>query len=149
MLETRRRAYLEVMGYDIWSAKPAQPDANRLLLQPGNGDVLMVCDAPNVSAGPLAEDIARALGDNVVWAWSDPEGRPENPTLEEAIEQQLFSRVILFGSTLPNRFFKNEIPLVLGSARIVSTHSLDDLLMQGSARLSLWKQLSGKLLTQA
>lgn len=144
MLETRRRAYLEVMGFDIWSTKPAMPDQNRLLLQSGRGDVLLVCDSPTVSTGPIAGDIARALGGKVVWAWPDPEGKPDSLTLAEAVRQRLFTRVLLFGSNVADRVFEDEIPVVLGSARVLSTFSLKELSVQGSARLSLWNQLSGK-----
>lgn len=144
MLESRRRAYLEVMGYDIWSSKAAAPDLNRLLLQPGNGEMLLVCDNPDAADGMLAGDIVRALGGSVVWAWPDPQGRPDSPTLGEAVRQQRFTRVLLFGSALAGRMFEGDVPLVLGSARIVSIHSLEELALQGSARQSLWNQLVGK-----
>ena len=42
----------------------------------------------------IAGDIARALDQDVVWAWPDPEGQAENASLEDAIGQHLFTRVI-------------------------------------------------------
>jgi hypothetical protein len=144
MIESRRRAYLEVMGYDIWSARPPEPDSNRLIIQQGEGDTLLVCASPGAATSPFAGDVARVLGERVVWAWQDPEGRPESATLEEAVGQYLFTRVVLFGTELVRQLFKDGAPMVLGSARILVTAGLEDLAVSGAAKLEFWNQLSGK-----
>ncbi len=143
MNESRRRAYLEAMGFDIWSAKPPETEANRLLVQAGQGDTLLVCDSPGVTESPFASDIARVLGGAVVWAWPDPAGSFASPTLEEAVGQHLFTRVVLFGAGLGLHLFRGEAPLVVGSARILVTRRIEDLVASGSAKLVFWNQLSG------
>jgi len=143
MIESRRRAYLEAMGFDIWSAKPPEKEANRLLIQAGEGDTLLVSDLPAVAENPFAWDVARALGGAVVWASPDPEGRSGSPTLEDAVGQHLFTRVVLFGEGLSHQLFKSGTPLVVGSARILVTRRLEDLAENGRAKHAFWNQLSG------
>jgi hypothetical protein len=143
MIESRRRAYLEVMGYDIWSARPPEPESNRLIIQQGEGDTLLVCSSPGAATSLFAGDVARAMGERVVWAWQDPDGRPESATLEEAVGQYLFTRVVLFGAGLALQLFNDEAPLVLGSARILVAAGLEDLAVPGTAKLEFWNQISG------
>jgi hypothetical protein len=142
MNEARRRAYLEALGHDVWLARPAPSEAPRLHIQPGGGDALLLCDAPPASGDLLAEDIARALNGQAVWAWPDTDG-PEGLPLEEAIAQYLFTRVLLFGAGITSRIFRSGIPPVIGSARIVPTAGLEELAAGGAARKTLWNQLSG------
>lgn len=144
MIESRRRAYLEALGYEVWMLRPSQTDFSRLVLPPGQGEVLLVCDSPQDCESPLAGDIARVLGGDVVWAWPDPEALPENPLLEEAISQRLFTQAVLFGAEVSSRLLEDDAPLVIGSARIVSTQSLAELTESGRSRQSLWKQLCGR-----
>ena len=144
MIESRRRAYLEAMGFDIWSTRLHDPDANRLVLRPGEGDTLLICDSAEHAAGPFACDVSRALGGGAVWAWPDPEGRPESTPLEEAVGQYLFTRVVLFGARPGMRLFKGEVPMVVGSARVLVAESLEILAANGVAKQTFWKQVSGK-----
>jgi hypothetical protein len=141
MNELRRRAYLDAMGFDVWSVKPPAPACNRLVLQPGDGDTLLVCAQPENTAGRFAGDLARVLDGQVVWAWPEAEGGVANPTLEEAVQQHLFTRVVLFGKELGRRIVKGDIPLVVGSARILVTENLPDLADSGRSKLEFWKQL--------
>lgn len=144
MIESRRRAYLEAMGFDIWSARLPEPESNRLLVQPGEGDTLLVCDLPDLATSQLAGDVARALGGKVVWAWPDPEGGLDKPTLEDAVDQYLVTRVVVFGAGLVGRLYKGEVPSVVGSALILVTDCLEDLASFGRAKLAFWNQISGK-----
>lgn len=144
MTESRRRAYLEAMGFDIWSARPHHPDSNRLVLQAGDGDTLLICDSAELAAGAFAGDVSRALGGGAVWAWPDPEGRPESIPLEEAVGQYLFTRVVLFGARPGMLLFKGEVPVVVGSARVLVADSLEVLAANGGAKQMFWKQVSGK-----
>lgn len=142
MIESRRRAYLNAMGLDVWALKPPPPQPDRLVFQPGDGDTLLLCQEPDETAGRIAGDIARALGHAVVWAWPEPAGAAESASLEQAIGQHLFTRVIVFGQALAGSVFKGDAPPVMGSARILVTQSLDQLAVRGSAKQALWEQLA-------
>jgi len=143
VIESQRRAYLDAMGFDLWSTKPPEPEFDRLLFQPGEGSTLLICDAPEATATRIAGDIVRALAGGVVWAWPDPEGSPQNPTLEQAVGQYLFTRVVLFGSGLARQVFRGDAPLVMGSASITVSDGLDELAVRGNAKQIFWKQLCG------
>jgi len=144
MIESRRRAYLEVMGYDIWSARLPETESNRLHIQPGEGDTLLVCASPDAATSVFADDVTRALGERVVWAWPDREDRPESVTLEDAVGQFLFTQVVLFGRGLMRHLFKGDAPVVLGSARLLVTAELDDLAVVGTAKREFWNQVSAE-----
>ena len=143
MIESQRRAYLDAMGLDVWSIKPPEPEFNRLLFQPGKGSTLLICGAPEATATRIAGDIVRALAGKAVWAWPDPEGSPQSPTLEQAVGQYLFTRVVLFGDDLARQVFRGDAPLVTDSASITVSIGLGDLAVQGNAKQILWKQLFG------
>ena len=141
MMESRRRAYLDAMGYDVWAVKPPEPILDRLIFQPGDGPSLLVCDNPDATASRLASDIARALGGGVVWAWPDPVGDPGNPTISEAVDRRLFTQVFLFGAALQRLLFRGGPPPVVGSARLTCCDNLDELAVRGRAKQALWLQL--------
>lgn len=141
MIESRRRAYLEAMGIDVWLARPPAPEWDRLLIGPGQGSTLMVCREPGESAGKLARDVARAIGQDPVWAWPDPESAASSPKLRDAVENRLFTRVIVFGDDLAGQLFKGEPPGVLVSAAVVTAPGLEELAVRGTAKQTFWSQL--------
>lgn len=143
MIESRRRAYLDALGLDLWSIRPPEPEFDRLLLQPGEGGTLLICDLPDATATRIAGDITRALGGEVVWAWPDPQGDLQSPSLQQVVEQYLFTRVVVFGTTLGRRIFRGAAPPVLGSTSITLADGLDELAVRGSAKKNLWRMLSG------
>ncbi len=145
MIETQRRAYLEAMGIDVWINKAVAPDADRWVVGPGSGSTLLLCRTAEESGTRLAADIGRSLGGDPVWAWPDPEGRQEYPSLKDTVEQYLFTQVLLFGHALAGRVFKSSVPEVLGSASMLVTADLDELAVAGLARRNLWQCLSGAL----
>lgn len=145
MIEAQRRAYLEAMGIDVWINRPAAADGARWVVGPGSGSTLLLCRSPEESGTRLAADIGRSLEDDPVWAWPDPDGNQVNPSLEETIEQQLFTRVLLFGKGLAGQAFKGKVPGVLGSARVQLAADMDELAVDGMARRNLWQYLSGAL----
>ena len=142
MIEAQRRAYLEAMGIGVWINKPAVPDADRWVVGPGSGNMLLLCRTARESATRLAADIGRSLGGDPVWAWPDPEGRQEYPVLKDTIEQNLFTQVLLFGQMLASQVFKGGVPEVIGSARLQVTADLGELAVDGMARRKLWQSLS-------
>lgn len=142
MTESRRRAYLDAMGFELWAVKPPAPEHDRLLFQPGEGATLLICDGPEATASRIASDIARALDGDAVWAWPDPEGRPDSPTLEEAVGQRLFTRVVLFGAALERLLFRGGPPPVIASAAVSRCGALDEIAVRGSAKQALWERLN-------
>jgi hypothetical protein len=144
MTEARRRAYLEAMGYDVWVEKPPGPGPVRLVVGPGGGSDLLVCEAPDASGGKLAADIARALGTDPVWAWPDPEHDPGRPTLEEAVADRLFTHLLVFGEELARALFGTSAPDILGSSAVRVAPDMDELAVRGSAKRTLWRLIGGR-----
>ncbi len=143
MIELRRRAYLDALGIDVWLSKPVEADRNRLLFSPGQGDTLLVCSSAESSITRLASDITRTLGGEVIWAWPDPEGRQESPTIAEAVDQFTFTRVVIFGSDLGRAICSNDPPEFGASTRTLTAPDLNELAERGTARRLFWKQISG------
>jgi len=137
--EARRQAYLEALGLDVWVARPAPAEASALQVGPGEHSTLLVCDSAEASALRIAGDIARAIGGQPVWAWPADRQSDGAVSLEQAVSERLFTRVIVFGplaeSCLPGR------SAVLGSASVAVTCSLGELAGQGQSRRDFWKLL--------
>lgn len=141
MIDARRQAYLEAMGFDVWVARVPAQAPGRLLLAAGQGSTLLVCARPEDRDTALAADIARAVGDEPGWAWPDPEDRPESPTLAQAIEDGLVTRVVVFGRETAERLMGEKLPTVLKSAAFAVAADLDELATRGTAKQALWKLL--------
>ena len=92
MIDPRKQAYLEAMGFDVWVARSSPATRDRLALAPGQGSTLLVCARAGDRETALAADIARAVGDDPTWGWPDPAGLPDAPTLEQAIEKRINMR---------------------------------------------------------
>ena len=97
------------------------------------------------SATPLAADIARALGEEPVWAWPDPAGAPEQPGLEQAIGAGLFTFVILFGNRLAKRLLGGDDRDVIASASITIAETLASLEVSPAAKRDLWSRITPHL----
>lgn len=146
MIEPRRQAYLEAMGFDVWVAKPPPPEWDRLLVRPGQGSTLLVCTAPEQCTSALGEDITRTIGGDPVWAWPDPAGSPDSPRLEEVVRDGLFTRVIVFGKQTSDRLFDSGVPAVIISSAVSVAADIEELAIRGTAKQALWailKQASG------
>jgi len=147
MIESQRRAYLEALDITVWLRKPAVDDlapANpeRLALESGSGCTLLLCRDAGERASPIAADICRYLGDDAVWGWPDPEQDLSNPSVVEAVDQRLITRVVILGAKLAERLFDDAIPSVLKSAQVVVSSDLDELVLSGACRKSLWRMLN-------
>ena len=144
MIEARRRAYLQALGFDVWVARPPPPQRGRILLGPDPAGTLLVCAAPAESATKIAGDLLRAMGGRASWAWPDT-GGGEGIELAEAIAGHLVTRVVVFGSEPARWLFPAEIPEVLGSAAVTVAPGLDELAVRGRAKQSLWRALRDPL----
>lgn len=164
MIETRRRAYLEAMGFDVWVARSAaqaetqveaqaatQFDAGadeqwgRIQVGPGRGSTLLVCAAAAESASKFAADVVRALGGDPAWAWPGGGAGGDSCTLEEAIGAGLITRVFVFGDDAARWLFQGEIPSVVGSATVTSLAGLGEISRRGAAKQALWRCLQDPL----
>lgn len=141
MIETRRRAYLEALGFDVWVTRSAASERGRLGVSGGQGSTLLVCPAIADSDTELARDVVRALGGDPAWAWLDPPADAGGQRLEEVIAGRLITRVVLFGPEPGRCLFRGPAPEIVGSATVLSAPALEELAASGSARLALWRQL--------
>jgi len=116
----------------------------RFEIGPGIGSTLLLCTRPEDAATPLASDIARCLDEPPVWGWLSQEtGGPDKAetglSLERAIDERLFTRVLLFcGASTSDQVGKVE---VMSSARIIYAPPIVDLASNPEHKRRLWMQL--------
>jgi DNA polymerase III psi subunit len=142
MNEAQRQAYLDAMDIQVWVRKPPPVLQDRLFIAPGSGSTLLVCENGEERSTALAVDLCRYLGSSPVWGWPDPDGNPQLPTLANAIDQFMYTRVLLLGQPLASRICKGKVQEVLGSARVTVIPGLDELGQSPQARKTLWRQIS-------
>lgn len=143
MIEDRQQAYLEAMGIPIWSARQTShpqaaviDHAPGLKLGPGRGGILLICGADTEPASKLSNDISRSLADVPVWAW--PDGNVDSVKPGDAVDENLFTTVAVFGGDLAKQFFGREFPDSLNSASLVLLPAMHDLETRADARRELW-----------
>ena len=143
LTKAEQLAYLDAMGVEVWrlrdtavvaSGDPVCPP--QLKLAPGSGGVLLICAEDTHSASRLANDINRTLGSVPVWAWPHADG--DGVELADAVEDNLFTTVAIFGQELAVQLFGADLPVNLNSAKVVLLPEMQDILGQASARQSLW-----------
>lgn len=141
-----QQAYLDAMGIEVWrlrdidSATGPEPVCAPLLkLAPGSGGILLVCSEDTDSATRLANDINRTLGNVPVWAW--PHADAGGVELADAVEENLFTTVAIFGRKLATQLCGAELPVNLNSAKVVLLPGMRDVLGQAETRRSLWSIL--------
>ena len=61
MTEARRLAYLDALGLDAWVLRPPEAAHDRLVVQPGEGGTLLICELPDNTATRIAGDISIAF----------------------------------------------------------------------------------------
>jgi len=153
MLDQWQQSYLEAMDIEVWrlrqnplpatsatsaiqALEPEFQGGPGLKLGPGSGGVLLVCAADIDSSSRLANDICRALACVPKWAW--PHIDTGAVKLCDAIEDNLFTTVAIFGDDLVRQFFDGEPPVSLNSANLVLLPSMRDLQSMAEARQQLW-----------
>jgi len=143
MLDHRQRDYLAAMDIGVWSLREAvAPETDavesqaQLKLGPGSGGTLLVCAIDTDSASRLANDISRVLGSSPVWAWQYSDSDAVN--LTQAVDENLFTTVAIFGEALAGQFFGGETPSHLNSAKLVLLPSMQDIQNRAEARRELW-----------
>jgi DNA polymerase III psi subunit len=141
MIESRRRAYLEALGIEVWVTRSAPPEPGRLIVSPDASGTLLICNVPEDSATRFAGDVVRALGGQATWAWPDPGGGENGVRLAAAIADRLITRVIVFGPGPARWLFGGEPPEAIGSAVIAAAPGLDELAGRASAKRAFWRLL--------
>jgi len=162
MALARRNAYLRALSIDVWvpragadKATFVHPEpgavsalplalAHGLHIGPGHGNTLLLCNTPAEAATRLAADIARCLDGEPVWSWPVPEEAEPGISLQQAIEQRLFTRVLVFGPELGgfvSEFVSGSDAHVIASARILCTRSITELAGSPVAKRTLWSEL--------
>ena len=145
MNEQQRLAYLEALDIAAWvpRSQAAPGDVRscqeRVRLGPGTGSLLMICDRPDQSSGVLASDIARVFADMPVWSW--PDDAATGPTVTEAVQESLFTGLVVFGRALAERLLGPDVGERLGPARVIVADDLETLEVSAGARRQLWQQL--------
>lgn len=151
MISSRHLAYLDAMDISVWclretaavaspASSQAAPDVSPgLKLGPGGGGVLLLCATDDQTSGRLASDISRALGSVPVWAWPDPESNAVK--LADAVDENLFTTVAIFGEELAEKFFGNEQPHSISGAKLVILPAMDNIQCRAEARRGLWATL--------
>jgi hypothetical protein len=141
MIEARRRAYLEALGFDVWIARPPAPEPGRLGVGTGRGSTLLICRSAADCTAELASDLARALGGDPLWSWLDPAAGDEAEFLADIVASRLITRVLLFGRAAARSLFQGPPSAMLGSVEIVEAPGLEELVISASARKTLWRRL--------
>ena len=146
MIDHRQLAYLDAMDIEVWCLRdqpvqeiPVEAGGTGLKLGPGKGGILLVCAVDSDSASRLANDIGRAMGGNPVWAW--PHAEENAVSLPDAIEDNLFTTVAIFGDELAGELLGSELPASLHSAKLVLLPSMQELQDSAGSRKLLWKTL--------
>lgn len=146
MIGGRQQAYLEAMGIPLWESRsvaqqhaPVVAESQGIKLGPGSGGILLICAIDTEAASKLSNDIGRSLGSVPVWAW--PDGNAAAMDLADAVDENLFTTVAIFGQELAGQFFAGELPIRLNSASLVLLPAMHDLELHAEARRELWQRL--------
>ena len=123
---------------------PGLPAASRadtlgLKLGPGSGGILLVCARDSDSASRLANDISRSMGSVPVWAW--PATGSGAVKLADAVKENLFATVAIFGDELAQRFFPGDVPSSVHAANLVRLPAMREIGARAEARRTLWAAL--------
>lgn len=147
-MDATRLAYLDALGIDVWVPRepraPAEPEREAggpvLVLGTGDGDILCVVASPEEAGLDLVGDIGRAMRSAPVWAW--PAGAPgfgaEAVSLEEAVADRLFTRMLVFGEGVASVLFGARRPDSLGTAGVHFVPGVARLGTDREAKRILW-----------
>lgn len=141
MIEAQRRAYLEALGLDVWIARSVATEGAALGASAGQGSTLLICSSLADCETAIAGDIARALGDDPVWAWLELAADAAIQRLEDLIVDRLITRAVVFGRVPARALFRGEVPGIVGSATLSVAPPLEELAASGDARRDFWRQL--------
>jgi len=154
VIDARQKAYLDAMDIPLWELRSVlQQQVSQsaqtpgLKLGPGSGGILLICAADTEAASKLSNDISRTLGSVPVWAWPATDEAAISPT--DAVDENLFTTVAVFGEQLASQLFGSDLPTRLSSASLVLLPAMQDLEVRAEARRELWQLMcrSGMIIT--
>ena len=149
-MDARRLAYLDAMGIEVWQPRRAQAQAGdgapaeaAIVLGEGDGSILCIADSAGLAGLKLAADISRAMRSPPVWAWpvDQDDADSESTTVETAIAERLFTRILVFGEGLAERLFPSGTPEIVGAARVHLVPGLARLGEDRQAKRILWQMM--------
>lgn len=108
-----------------------------LSIGPGQGSCLFLCGSEDDTTTKLASDLARLPGGAPVWAQTALSG--EGVALDAAVEERLFTSVVIFGQAQALLALGGAAPEQCGAARIVVVPELKRLAADPAARKSCWQ----------
>ena len=147
-MDGRRLAYLRALDIPVWRPRDAAvPSTLELELGPGSSGILSISADRELQAGGIASDIVRALPETPVWAWPVPPGAGQAVT--SAVDQQLFTTLLVFGKDLAHQLLGQPLPERVEQARLLVVPGLEVLAGDASARRELWRLLCAHHLTAA
>lgn len=140
----RHAAYLEAMDIPVWVRKELagavrRNAASALHLGPGSGPLMLLCREAADTAGRLAADITRVLAHPPVWAWPAPDGA--GPSVEAAVNEHLFTCLVVFGAETARAAFGRSAPDTVGPARVLVAPGLEELAGDPAERMRFWNAL--------
>lgn len=150
MMDARKLAYLDAMGIDVWlpprgpvSPQDVADTAPLITVEDGDGSILCIAGTREEAKLKLAADISRAMTSPPVWAWPVPEsGAPGGSiTIDGAVADRLFTRVLVFGSALAEELFESGAPGIIGAARVHVVPGLQSLGGDRQAKRTLWQMM--------
>lgn len=150
-MDARRLAYLDAMEIDVWVPRGSQlAESPRdevadiggplLVLGDGDGDILCVAGSAREAHLRLATDIGGAMREMPVWSWprSAKEDAALSMSVDDAVADRLFTRVLVFGEDLSETLFDGLAPDSVGTARVHVVPGLDQLANDRAAKRILW-----------
>lgn len=150
MMDSRRLAYLDAMGIDVWQPRganaPAGPDPNgpSIVLGPGDGDILCIVHSESESGLKLAAGIGAAMRCQPIWCWPNGEtGQVAEPlTLEGAVSEKMLTRILVFGEELAEQLLGADRPEVISAARVHVVPDMDSISKDQEAKRMLWRLMN-------
>lgn len=148
MMDARRLAYLEAMDIDVWQPRsgplgsaPTTAVGPLIALSEGDGAILCLARTAKEAGQKLAFDISSAMKSQPVWAWpnNDADGVAGATTLPDAVADRLFTQVLIFGSELATVLFGDEVPGIIGAAKVQVVPGLERLSRDRNAKRVLWQ----------
>lgn len=150
MMDSRRLAYLDAMGIDVWQSRGVASISEPAVVEPGieigagDGDILCIVQTKAEAELKLAAGIGAAMRCKPVWAW--PAGKQDQPdgslTIEAAVSEKMLTRILVFGEDLAETLLGSDNSEVVSTARVHLVPTLANIAKDKDAKRSLWRLMN-------